>query len=63
MTCGALIGLTLLIFLEERHDIRQLIFDSFTKHGKKVSDSVIGKIDNTEAIIRMLIAHRKAGIQ
>lgn len=46
-------------FLKEQHDIRQLIFDSFTKHGKKVSDSVIGKIDNTETIIRMLIAHRK----
>ncbi len=47
-------------FVEERHDIRQLIFDSFTKHGKQVCDSVIGKIDNTETIIRMLIAHRKA---
>ena len=50
-------------FVGERTDVRQLIFDSFTKHGKKVGDSVIGKIDNTETIIRMLIAHRKAEAQ
>ena len=50
-------------FVGERTDVRQLIFDSFTKHGKKVGGSVIGKIDNTETIIRMLIAHRKAEAQ
>ena len=50
-------------FVGERTDVWQLIFDSFTKHGKKVGDSVIGKIDNTETIVRMLIAHRKAEAQ
>ena len=39
------------------------ILTNETTHGKKVGDSVIGKIDNTETIIRMLIAHRKAEAQ
>jgi hypothetical protein len=50
-------------FLKDGSDIRQLIVDSFAGHGKDVYGFVIGKIDNTETIIRMFIAHRKAGKQ
>lgn len=45
-------------FLKDQADIRQLIFDSFTAHGKTVQDSVISKINNTETIIRLLISHK-----
>lgn len=47
-------------FLGSQSDIRQLVFNSFTKHGKVVRDSVVGKIDNTETIIRLMISHRNA---
>ena len=42
-------------FLKDGADIRQLIFNSFAGHGKKVCGSVIDKINNTETIIRLLI--------
>lgn len=35
-------------FLLSSSDVRQLIFDSFSGHGKQVCDSVLDKVNNTE---------------
>ncbi len=50
-------------FLKGESNVRQLITNSFAGHGKTIRDSVVGKIDNTETIVRMLITHRKVGEQ
>ena len=45
-------------FLPGSSDIRQLIFESFAGHGKQVCGTVLDKVNNTETIIRLMIAHR-----
>lgn len=45
-------------FLEENRDIRQDLFFSFFRHGKRSDDSVLRKLNNTEDLIRMMRQHR-----
>lgn len=45
-------------FLSDRAEVRQLIINSFSSHGKEVEGAVVDKVNNTETVIRLMIAHR-----
>jgi len=44
---------------EYNGDLRQYLFNSFSKHNKDISQSVIRKIDNTENVLRSILAKNK----
>jgi len=45
-------------YTSQNGDLRQYIFNSFSKHNKDISQNVIKKIDNTENILRKILAKK-----
>lgn len=43
-------------------DLRQLIVDKFLAHGKTLTERVVKKIENTELVIRQMLARNKKGV-
>ncbi|MDR2582012.1 MAG: hypothetical protein LBC75_00850 [Fibromonadaceae bacterium] len=43
---------------EYNGDLRQYLFNSFSKHNKDISQSVIRKINNTENVLRSILAKK-----
>jgi hypothetical protein len=45
------------------NDLRQYLYNSFSKHNKKISKSVIRKIENTEHVLRSIRAGKSIDVE